>query len=209
MKQTLMRMVLLVALAGVGMAKAEMTYIVEVTDLLKQNTHQVLSSAELKDLKKTISAEARVFAKAMELSKKEWDAAEKGEPLEKPKPGEKVEKPVFIAPTPFPGSMISPRKYREVGSFTDADKAQKKMTQIMDAEAKQMEKDAKKNPNKAKPSTHETERMLAAQRAVLAVQEKIDALIKNPAAANAPAAAPAAPGPAQAPDAAPGAAPKK
>ncbi|MEI6211557.1 MAG: hypothetical protein WCR06_08010 [bacterium] len=206
MNRTLMRMVLLVAMTGAGVAKAEMAYIVEVTDFLKQNSRQAMTTAELKELKKTISAESRVFAKAMELSKKEWDAAEKGEPAEKPKPGEKVEKPVMLAPTPFPASMISPRKYREMGSFTDSEKAQKKLAQIEEAEANQVAKEAKKNPNKAK-APHDTERMLAAQRAVLTVQEKIDALIKNPAAANAPAAEPA---PAAAPGAAAGGAvPKK
>ncbi|MFZ4394453.1 MAG: hypothetical protein ACOYOU_02370 [Kiritimatiellia bacterium] len=198
MNRTLMRMVLLVAMTGAGVAKAEMAYIVEVTDFLKQNTRQAMTTAELKELKKTIFAESRVFAKAMELAKKEWDAAEKGEPAEKPKPGEKVEKPVMLAPTPFPASMISPRKYREMGTFTDTEKAQRKLAQIEEAEANQAAKDAKKNPNKAK-TAHDTERMLAAQRAVLTVQEKIDTLIKNPAAANAPAAE-------KAPAAAPGAA---
>lgn len=199
MKQALMRMVLVAGLAGVGVAKAEMVTVVEITDLQKKVTREIKTSAELAELKKTIDAEARVFPKAQELAKKEWETADKGAPpAEKPKPGEKVAPPT---PTqPFPSGMLSPRKYAEKGSFSDRDKAQKKLEQLDKADEAVLEKAAAKNKGKQLSAAektrqaHENERAQAADRAALAVQAKIDDLIKNPpgSAAATSNAAPAA-----------------
>ncbi len=189
MKQMLWRMVLVAALTGVGMARAELVYLVEVADLQKKVTREILTSTEMKELKKTIDAETRVFAKAVELAKKEWDAAEKGE---KPAPGEKVEKQPPA--TPFPSGTLSARRFQEKGSFTDRDKAQKRLDQIETAEADLLAKQAKRNAGQAKAKNmREFERAAAIDRAAMAVQEKMDELIKNPAGAAAKSAEAAAP----------------
>jgi hypothetical protein len=190
MKQMLWRMVLVAALTGVGLARAEIVYLVEVSDLQKKVTREIMTGAELKDLKKTIDAETRVFAKAVELAKKEWEAAEKGE---KPAPGEKVEK--LPPATPFPNGTLSARRCQEKGSFTDHEKAQKRLDQIDTAEADLLAKQAKRIAGQPKAkNARELERAAVIGRAAMAVQDKIDELIKNPAAAAAkPAEAAAAP----------------
>ena len=198
-----MRATIVAVLACAGMARAEMVYVVETTDLQKKSTLEIKTGAELKELKKTIDAEARVFPKAFELVKKEWEAGDKGAPpAEKPKPGEKIERPP--PPAPFPGNMLAPRKCQEKGSFTDRDKAAKRQQQLEDSAMEAITKEAKKkqgqqltDKEKAKLA-RDNERQLAADRAATTLQAKIDDLIKNPpgaggAATNAaPAAAPAA-----------------
>ncbi len=185
MRQMLWRMVLVAALTAVGMARAEIVYLVEVSDLQKKATREIMTSAEMKELKKTIDAETRVFAKAVELAKKDWDAAEKGE---KPAPGEKVEKQP--AATPFPNGTLSARRCQEKGSFTDREKAQKRLDQIDTAEADLLAKQAKRNVGQPKAkNVRELERAAVIDRAAMAVQEKIDELIKNPAGAAKPAEA--------------------
>jgi len=200
MKQMLVRMALVAGLAGVGAARAEQVYVVEITDLQKKISREIKTSAELKELKKTIDDEARVFPKALELTKKEWETVDKGAPVEKPKPGEKIEKP--LPPTPFPSSMLSPRKCQEKGGFTDRDKAQKRLDQLETAEADALAKDAKKKQGGGQMTDVEknrqaraADRAAAAARAATALQAKIDDLLKNPPGAGGaatPAAAPAA-----------------
>ena len=209
MKQVFIGMVLAAVLASVSVARAELVYVVEITDLQKAVSHDIKTAAELKELKKSIEDEARVFPKALEQVKKEWEAAEKPAPAapgEKPAPGAKPDKPV--PPTPFPSGMLAPRKCQEKGSFTDRDKAQKKMDQLETAAADVIAKEAKKNqgkqPTEAEKSrqAHAAERAAAAAKAVTALQTKIDELLKNPAGAGGAAAAPA-PAAAAAPVAAP------
>lgn len=202
MKQALMRMVLVAGLAGVGVAKAEMAYVVEISDVSKKVTREIKTSAELSELKKTIDAEARVFPKALELTKKEWETADKGAPpAEKPKAGEKVAPP---APAqPFPSNMLAARKYSVKGPF-DQVKAQKMLEQLGKSDADAIEKAAAKakalkptDKDKAKMA-RDADRAQAADKAALAVQAKIDDLIRNPpgsaaASSNAAPAADAAP----------------
>ena len=115
MKQVFIGMVLAAVLASVSVARAELVYVVEITDLQKAVSHDIKTAAELKELKKSIEDEARVFPKALEQVKKEWEAAEKPAPAapgEKPAPGAKPDKPV--PPTPFPS--VGPPAVRQFQS---------------------------------------------------------------------------------------------
>ncbi len=196
MKQAFKWMMLAAVLAGVGAARAEMVYLVEITDLQKKVTREIKTSAELKELKKTMDAEARVFPKALDLTKKEWEAVDKGAPVEKPKPGEKIERP--LPATPFPSGMLAPRKLQTKGDFSDRDKAQKRLEQLENAEMDLLSKDAKRNQGRQLTDkdkiklAREADRAAAADRAAVSLQTRIDELIKNPAGAAAPAAAGAA-----------------
>jgi hypothetical protein len=174
MRQSLRGMVLAAALAGAGLARGEMSFIVEVYDLQKTVTRQVMTSAEVKELKKTLAAEARVFAKAVELAKKDWDAAAK------PAPGEKA-----VPYTPFPMGALQARRCQEKGSYTKPEDAQKRVEQMDTAEADAEAKKAKRNTGSAGKGkdTRDLERSAVISRAAIAVQEKIDELIQNPAGA--------------------------
>ena len=79
MKQVFLWMVVAASLAGANLARAETLYVVEISDVEKKVSREIKTSAELKDLKKTIEDEKRLFPKALELAKKEWDTtADKG-----------------------------------------------------------------------------------------------------------------------------------
>ena len=233
MKQKLGQIVLAVMLAGVGIASAEMCYVVETTDLQKNPAREIKTSAEAKELKKTIDTSARLFPKALELAHKEWDAAEKRPPAapgakpDKAAPGVKADKAVVApsGPIPFPAALLAAPRYLEKGVFTDRDKAQKKVDQLdkLDAELKEDAKtkeeakakaaDAAKNKSKGvkktdKPLPSTEKSQAAAIKAAAMVQAKIDELIKNvPSAAGAGEGGGATP--AAAPAAAPAEAPKK
>lgn len=235
MKQMFIRMALVTVLAGVGVAKAgEDISVVEIVDLQKKSTFEIKTAQEFKDLKKTIDAEARVFPKALELAKKEWDAANKpapavpaaaatpaapGTPAAKP-PAAKPPKPA--PPTPFP-SGLQPRKYSEKGSFSNHDLAQKKKDQLDKTEADILKKETDKSLKlSAKEKVKADDHAAAVARAVTLVEAKIGDLIKNlpgtggaspsatpetaPPAAAQPAAAPEPAPPAAAPETAPPAA---
>jgi hypothetical protein len=175
MTKIVRRMVLVAVLAGAGMVRAEMSYIVEVTDLQKTVTRQVMTAAELKELKKTIEAEARLFPKAVELVKKSWDEAEKAS---KPGPGEKA-----VPSMPFPSGTFSPRRCQEKGNFTKQEEAQKRLEQMDAAESDLAARKAKRAGANSVKNTKIQEREAVVLRAALAVQEKIDELVKNPAGA--------------------------
>ena len=196
MKQMLTRMMVVAVLAYVGVAKAESVTLVEITDLQKKTTYEIKTSQEFKELKKTLDAEAHVFPKALELTKKEWETSDKGAPpAEKPKPGEKVEKPA--AQQPFPASMLSFRKCAEKGNFADREKAQKRLDQMESSAADVILEKAKKNMGKVPTpadklkAAREAERDKAADKAAVALQAKIDELVKAAASVAATNAVPA------------------
>lgn len=181
MKRILSRWVLVAGLSLAGAARAEMFYLVEVSDIQRKSTYQTMSQQEFRALKKTVDAESRVFQKALEQTRKDWDAAEKGPA---PVPGAKAVPSVApVAPIPFPGGSFSPRKAVEKGSFTDAKKAEQRQRQLEDAQREIESKDLKRNTNTKNAKTR-LEHQAATERAALMVQTKIDELVK---AAGAPA----------------------
>jgi hypothetical protein len=196
------------ALASVGVVRAEMVNVVEISDLQKKITYEVKTAQEFRELKKQYDAEQRVFQKALDLTKKEWEQGDKGAPpAEKPKPGEKIERPP--PPPPFPSGMLAARRCTDKGFFSDRDKAQKRVEQLdtaaMDAITKAAERNKGKTSDKdKKKQALENERALAADRAATALDAKIQELLKSPAGA-APAAPAAGGAAAPAPAAAPAA----
>ena len=197
MKNMFQRLIMGLVVAGTVAVRAESVNVVEVYDLQRKVTREIMATAEMRELKKTIEAEARVYPKALELTKKEWDAAEKPAPAA---PGAKAEK--GVAPTPFPASMLSPRKFVDKGSFTDKDKAQKKLDQLEKVDADLFEKEAKEkkakqqleasNPASKKKSAGMDDHGAAAGRAATALQAKIDELVKSQPSGSTNAAAAAA-----------------
>lgn len=204
MKHAMMQTVFALTLAYAGAVKAEMVNVVEITDLQKKATYEVMSSSELKTLQKTIEAEKNVFPKALELVRKDWETADKT-PVEKPaagaKPAEK-EKPAALLP--FPTGMLAPRKAVVKGEFSDAQKAAKQRDKLDNAQIEAPVKEPKKGgtgkggtltEKDKQKMAREHDRELAADRAATMLQSKIDELIKNAAAAaSGAAAAPAAGG---------------
>lgn len=178
MKRMLSRWVLVAGLSLVGAARAELVYLVEVSDIQRKNTYQTMSQQEFRTLKKTVDAESRVFQKALEQARKDWDSAEKGPA---PVPGVKAVPAVApAAPIPFPGGSLSTRKVIEKASFTDAKKAEQRQRQLEDAqrdiESKEIER--LKNSKNVKADKARREHQAAADRAALIVQTKIDELVK-------------------------------
>jgi len=197
MKKQLVRLTVLAALLVTGMARAEMVYVATLSDVRKEETFQVMNKDELKALKQTVDAEAKVFVKALEATKKEWEAAEKAVPVaaaapKAPAKGAAAAPAVRTGPRPFPSGMLAPRKVTEAGPFERA-QADKKVQSMQDAQVNALSKSTKTDTSKAKKTdaekkreelrkARELEQTAAAQDAALKLQAKIDELVK--AAAN-------------------------
>ena len=190
MKFTVVKIALVLVLAGVGMTKAsEQFTVVEITDVQRKPTRDIKTAADLATLKKSLDAEAVVFPKALELARKEWEATAasaggSGAPH----------------PTPFPGGLV-PRKLVEKGNFPDQAKAKKYIEQLDASDATAQANEAKKKAA-AKPTdadkarqAHENDHAAALARAAAAVQAKIIELLK--ASGIDVSAAPTAPAPAE------------
>ncbi len=131
-------------------SKLASTYLVKITDMVKEDSYEVMSGEEVKALQKAISDEARVFNAAMIAVKKAWgeDELTKG--------------------TAFPAAAFSVRKMQQQGPFS-LELANKKKDQTIDRECAAMERDKdreklkkeqdKKNGVKVKtPSAKELEK---------------------------------------------------
>ena len=172
----------------VGMAvaaRAESYSIVQLTDMNRDVTFQVVSSTELRDLKKQMDAEEKFFQKAKELVAKDWAARIAAERKANEKNAPKT--------PPFPGSQlrervmsVMPRTYMK---RDEADKA----VQALEERAARTAFAKQELENKAskglKVVNHEKE--LALSEAVSLLKAKIEEL-KGTAAPAAPAAVPAA-----------------
>ena len=98
---------------------AESFSVVRVSDMLHEETYQVVSADELKQLQKQLALEERSFQRALSLVGEEWRKDE------------------AIKTTPFPGGRLAPRKM--VGtpeSFTDRAKADARAGQLEERESK-------------------------------------------------------------------------
>jgi len=206
MKNPLSKMAVFAALTCAVTARAEMVHVVEVTDTARQPTYQIVSDAEMKALKQTLDSEARVFPKALEVVKKEWDAAEKTTPpplAAKPAAGAAAAAPVVKSgPRPFPAGSLAMRKMDDKG-FMDRAQAEKKVQALEDSQVAALDKSATKAKSttvkktdsqkkaEAQRKARDAERDAAAKEAAIKLQSKIDDLVReaaNPTPATAAAA---------------------
>jgi hypothetical protein len=156
-------------------AKLASAYLVKITDMVKEDSCEVMSGEEVKALQKAISDEARVFNAAMIAVKKAWgeDELTKG--------------------TAFPSAAFSVRKMQQQGPFS-LELANKKKDQTIDRECAAMDREnerekIKKEQNKKngiqekKPSEKELEkaakRETARQKAHDQLLAKIAELLKR------------------------------
>ncbi len=178
-----MRQACWLAAMVVGMAvaaRAESFSVVQVTDMNRDVTFQVVTSAELKDLKKQMDAEDKFFQKAKDLVAKDWAARIAAERKANDKNAPK---------TPaFPGSQlrervmsVMPRSYMKKD---DADKAVQALEERAARSSELKQELEKKNAKGGKTTNHEKE--LAVSEAASLLKAKIEELTK--AAPAAPAA---------------------
>ena len=124
-------------------AKLASVYLVKITDMVKEDSYEVMSGEEVKALQKAISDETRVFSAAMIAVKKAWgeDELTKG--------------------TAFPTAAFSVRKMQQQGPFS-SEQATKKKDLVMEREFSAQDRKRaqdKKSGVKAKtPSAKELER---------------------------------------------------
>jgi hypothetical protein len=126
-------------------AQMSSVYLVQITDMAKNSTYEVMSRDQLSELKKQISEETRAFPAAMAAVQKEWKESE------------------LTAKTYFPGSKLSPRKVREQGPMS-ADMANKKKERLNDRMLDSQMKDAKKRRGRGKNDVAFNKQMKEAER---------------------------------------------
>jgi hypothetical protein len=180
MKTALQQAAFVLAFGIAGAARAEVVYLVEISDHQKKPSYEIMSSTDLRALKKTVEEEARVFPKALELVKKEWNESDKAAAKDlKP-----AERGVLM---PFPNGRLAPRKVEEKGNFADPKMAEKKKETLQNrAFESSFGKDPKKTGRQLTDQekqriAKEREKDLAADRAAGLLEQKIQDLLKNPA----------------------------
>jgi hypothetical protein len=123
--------------------KLASAYLVKITDMVKEDSYEVMSGEEVKALQKAINDEARVFSAAMIAVKKAWSEDE------------------LTKGTAFPAAAFSVRKMQQQGPFSPEQAAKKKdliLERECAAQDRKREQD-KKNGVKAKtPSAKELEK---------------------------------------------------
>ncbi|MGI6496778.1 MAG: hypothetical protein ACOX5G_11985 [Kiritimatiellia bacterium] len=175
----------LFALAGLclaaTLARAEMIYLMKITDFAKQPSYELMTGPERSALLKEIQKEERCFPKVLAELKKEWmeDELSKGEI--------------------FPAAKLAPRKAEVKGTFTDRQSAQKKLDTLEErAIDDAFEKGGKKKKRKSMTAKQrekakireakDAQKEAAAELLAEKIEERIQAML-YPAAA--PAEAPA------------------
>ena len=161
-----------------AVARAEMIYLVKITDFVKTPSYQLMTGPEKSELERTLKQEERVFPQVLEELKKAWKEDE------------------LSRDEPFPASKLAPRKLEVKGMFTDRQAAQKKldaieeraMDEVFDSGSGNKKKDKKLNPKqreKAKArEAKEAQKEAAAALLGKKIQERVDALL-HPASAEA------------------------
>ena len=119
-----------VVLGMAVMARAESYNIVQLTDMDREVTVQAVSATELKDLKKQIETETKLFQKAKEMAAKEWAtriAAER-----------KLNDKNAPRTLPFPSAQLRERKMSVMPrSFMNKEEADKAVQVIEERAARQ------------------------------------------------------------------------
>ncbi len=123
--------------------KLASAYLVKITDMVKEDSYEVMSGEEVKALQKAISDEARVFSAAMIAVKKAWSEDE------------------LTKGTPFPTSAFSVRKMQPQGPFSPEQAAKKKdliLERESTAQDRKREQDKKNGVKPKTPSAKELEK---------------------------------------------------
>jgi hypothetical protein len=160
-------------------ARAESYVIVRVTDMLKAETHQVMTTTEFKDLQKTVQNEAKYFMQAEQATQKAWKEDELNKRV------------------PFPGTRLAPRKAEIKGQFVKKEEAQAKLERLEELEARKADREAelmmalsKKDANQAKLAKErqekEAEKAADAVRAHEILQAKLKEIMEKSVAKPAP-----------------------
>lgn len=161
--------VALAIMAAGGLRAQSSVYVVTITDILKNNSYEVMDRDGVKAIKDRIKDETRVFPAAVAAAMKEWEAND------------------LTKNTPFPTAGFSPRKVREEGPFNN-EMAQKKVEKKSENNMERAFKKASdgKGSSKNKPSDKELEKLARkdakdAQKAAAAelIQKQIDKLLKD------------------------------
>ena len=161
-----------ISLAAGTCLAAESYAIVRITDMLKKDTYEVMTSADFKELLKTIQVETKFYTQAEAAAAKAW----KEDDLNKH--------------TPFPSARLAPRKAELKQQFPKKEDAQTKLQQIEERESKKEDRDtqmrmemSKKNPQQGKAADErekvEAEKTHNAERAQELLQEKLKELIEK------------------------------
>jgi len=146
-------------------------YLVKITDMVKEDSYQVMSREEVAALQKAINEESRVFPMAMAAVKKAWAEDE------------------LTKEMTFPAGAFSVRKMLPQGPFS-AEQADKKMEQMQDREfaAQDRKRDqdkkgggkGKKGSDKDKKAqTKEAEKDAKRETALRMAQEQLTAKIEE------------------------------
>lgn len=93
-------------------------YVVTVTDMLGDKTFSVLDKEELAALKKEVALEAKYFPKALAKIQKEWTAPENKDAHQ----------------FKWQGGKLKPRSVKESPAYTDKQKADDKVSKLLDKE---------------------------------------------------------------------------
>jgi hypothetical protein len=122
--------VLLCATITTGASGNEMQYLVEIEDRAGEATYELVTPAELKTIENQIKEESKVYRKALSAAQKEWkeNAELRGT---------------------FPSSAVSMRKVTRKGTFTDPEKAAKKLTSYEDRYFEKQSRDAERDKARA------------------------------------------------------------
>lgn len=110
MRNGLMQMAMV--LMAVGLARAEMVSLVQITDMRGQTGFEILNREEYTALQKEIREETAAYTVAAAESKKQWDANKENK-------------------LPFPGNKIKPRSAKKMGAdFPNREKAETRKARL-------------------------------------------------------------------------------
>jgi len=115
----------------------EKILLVKMSDRVKETSYKLMSPVEFKALQNEIKNESRFHAKAMTLAKKAWKADKE------------------VGRKPFPKASISVRKAVSAGTYSDMEKASKKLDHYEDRAYDKAEEEAEKEKKKAKNKSEE------------------------------------------------------
>ena len=147
--------VAVVALWG-RVSAGETFYVVKVSDMLREQTYQVMSSDEYKQLQKQLTAEERNFSKAVTIVGEEW------------------RKDDMNKTTPFPSGRLSARKIVGMPESVDSrEKADKRVEQYQTRDDKKIKDKKPTTPADKEKSNREADKLLQARRAADLVTAKL------------------------------------
>jgi hypothetical protein len=138
--------------------KLTSVYLVKITDMVKEDSYEVMSREEVAALQKAINEEARVFPMAMAAVKKAWAEDE------------------LTKEMTFPAGAFSVRKMLPQGPFS-SEQADKKMEQMQDreyaAQERKRDQDKKHGSKDPKAQAKELEKEAKRETALRTAQDQL------------------------------------